>query len=106
MKSSPLLPESHIFVCANRRPETDPLGPGCGAHGDNVYTALKSAVLANRRTTSTWITKTACLGLCPKAGATVAVYAPGKTGAQIYIDVTTADVDSLLAQPSRTSPTP
>lgn len=96
MKRSPLLPTSHIFVCANRRPDGDPLGAGCGDHGEKVYSALKSAVLAQRRTGSTWITKTACLGLCPKAGATVACYAPGQANAQIFIDVTSQDIDTLL----------
>ena len=96
MIQSPLLPEAHLFVCANRRPVGDPLGPGCGAHGDQVYTTLKEIVQRERRTVSTWITKTACLGLCPKQGATVASYSPKHANGRIFIDVTAADVDQLL----------
>lgn len=95
MKGSSLVPASHLFVCANRRPENDPLGPGCGDHGEQVYAAMKGAVAARRSFGTTWVTKTACLGLCPKHGATVACYrsSPGDpAGGRLYVDVTIDDV--------------
>ncbi len=86
-------PRLHLFVCANRR-ESSPLGPGCGERGDALYDALKSAVAARRSFAEIWVTKTHCLGICPKRGATVARY-PGTE--PILADVEVADVDALLA---------
>ena len=85
----------HLFVCANRRPDSDPLGPGCGDHGERVYTAMKGMVAARRLIGAAWVTKTSCLGLCPKHGATVACYHPEpsvETAGQLFVDVTEADV--------------
>lgn len=101
MRAAPS-PGLHVFVCANRR-EGSPLGPGCGAHGDAVYDALKREVGARGEVTRTWITKTHCLGICPKHGATVARHPLGAdpTGAallpRILTEVTVGDVASLLA---------
>jgi hypothetical protein len=86
-------PRLHLFVCANRR-EGSPLGPGCGERGDALYDALKAEVAARGEHTTTWVTKTHCLGLCPKRGATVARY-PGSE--PILADVEVGDVPALLA---------
>jgi len=82
-------PRLHLFVCANRRTDS-PLGPGCGDHGEAVYNALKSSVTDVAKL---WITKTHCLGICPKSGCTVARYPEQK----IFTDVTTEDLPALFA---------
>lgn len=89
-----MAPRLHLFVCAHRR-EGSPLGPGCGEHGDAVYDALKSAVAQIRGgTTTVWVTKTHCLGICPKSGCTVARYP--NVECPIATGVTPADVPALL----------
>lgn len=90
-------PRLHLFVCANRRHDS-PLGPGCGDHGEAVYNALKDAVTDTR---GVWITKTHCLGICPKQGCTVARYPEQR----IVTEVTPTDVPMLLAEPG-SSPDP
>ena len=64
MRDAPA-PRLHLFICANRR-EGFPLGPGCGDRGDAVYDALKREVAVRGAVATTWITKTFCLGICPK----------------------------------------
>jgi hypothetical protein len=85
-------PRLHLFVCANRR-EGSPLGPGCGARGDALYDALKAEVSARHAVNEVWVTKTSCLGICPKVGATVARY-PSKE--PICADMEPAHVAALL----------
>src|SRR5262245_46835696 len=87
-------PRLHLFVCANRR-EGSPLGPGCAGHGDSLYDALKRDVARRGCVATTWITKTHCLGICPKHGATVARYPSG----EILTEAVPADLDVLLAEP-------
>ena len=89
-------PRLHLFVCANRRDDS-PLGPGCGERGDALYDALKAEVAARGEHTTTWVTKTHCLGLCPKRGATVARYPSSEP---ILSDVEVADVRALLGPAS------
>lgn len=72
-----IAPTVHLFVCANERGADSPLGTGCGERGYAVYNALKEEVAKRRDYSSVWVTKTHCLGICPKAGATVAVYPAG-----------------------------
>ncbi len=86
-------PRLHLFVCANRR-EGSPLGPGCGDRGEALYEALKVEVAARRKFNEVWVTKTHCLGICPKHGATVARY-PGSQ--PILSDVEVSDVARLLS---------
>jgi (2Fe-2S) ferredoxin len=86
-------PRLHLFVCANRR-EGSPLGPGCGERGDDLYAALKVEVSARHLVNEVWVTKTQCLGICPKVGATVARY-PSKE--PIRADMEPAHVAALLA---------
>jgi (2Fe-2S) ferredoxin len=66
-------PRVHLFVCTNRR-EGSPLGPGCGAAGDELYAQLKEEVGRRGVVADVWVTRTHCLGVCPKEGATVARY--------------------------------
>jgi hypothetical protein len=86
-------PRLHLFVCANRR-EGSALGTGCAERGDALYDALKSEVAMQRKVAEIWVTKTHCLGICPKQGATVARY-PGPD--PILSDVEIADIPLLLA---------
>jgi (2Fe-2S) ferredoxin len=74
MGSAPLAPKVHLFVCVNRRPEDSPLGPGCGDGGDAVFDLLKDEVAKRAAYRAVWVTRTLCLGVCPKRGCTVAVY--------------------------------
>jgi hypothetical protein len=96
MRAAPR-PRLHLFVCVNRR-EGSPLGPGCAERGDALYDALKSEVLARRKVAEIWVTKTQCLGICPKRGATVARYSgSGQGDDPIIADVEVPDVAQLLA---------
>jgi (2Fe-2S) ferredoxin len=88
-------PRLHLFVCANRR-EGSPLGPGCGNRGDAVYDALKEAVAGSGAVADVWITKTQCLGICPKQGATIARYPPRSGHGPIETEVEPSDVPALL----------
>ncbi len=69
----------HLFVCVNERAEGDPLGLGCGARGAEVYAALKEEVARRGEVSSTWVTRTYCLGVCPSEGCAVASYPKGET---------------------------
>jgi len=93
MDRASLAPFLHLFVCANRREADSPLGPGCGPHGDAVYKEMKADVARRGAHRDVWITKTHCLGICPKRGCTVAVHPAGV----IYKDVEEADAYGLLA---------
>ncbi len=98
MKPSPVpLPAAQLFVCVNRRPPGDPLGEGCGARGDLVYDTAKRAVLAARGASKVWVTRTYCLGICPKQGATAQrLVQRAQTPAALFTEVTPADVPALL----------
>ena len=88
MKPSPYRPRTHVYVCANRRADDDPLGSGCGEQGERVFAQLK------RLSPSTvWVSKTLCLGLCPKRGCTLAV-APAM---QYLVEVEESDVGDLVS---------
>jgi (2Fe-2S) ferredoxin len=96
-------PRLHLFVCANRR-EDSPLGPGCAERGTALYDALKHGVAARGQVNDVWVTKTHCLGICPRSGATVARY-PGTP--PILTDVEVDDAEALLAvTPPETPETP
>lgn len=59
----------HVFVCCTEG--------CCGARGgEAVYQALRTE-FSERKITDVLVTRTQCLGLCPEAGATVAVYPDG-----------------------------
>lgn len=93
-------PALHLFVCANVRSANDPLGAGCGPRGEAVYARLKDEVAARRAFASVWVTKTHCLGICPKSGCTVAEYPRGL----IYRDVETGEAAGLLGPAPAPSP--
>jgi predicted metal-binding protein len=94
-----LRPKVHIFVCGNTRPNDSPLGRGCGLVGEHVYTAFKSIVAREGAFRDVWVTKTACLGICPKHGATVAVYRAEKDGqrGEIFAEVEASDAEEMFA---------
>ena len=99
MRAAPA-PRVHLFVCANRR-EGSPLGPGCGDRGEALYAALKEEVARRGAIASVWVTKTHCLGICPKKGATVARH-PAAPPSAIVSDVEPHEAAALLdgAEPS------
>ena len=87
-------PRVHLFVCANRR-EGSPLGPGCGERGEAVYIAMKEEVARRGRVVDIWVTKTHCLGICPKSGCTVARH-PSAAPSAIIADVQPSDVPAIF----------
>jgi len=74
------------------------LGPGCGDYGEAVYAALKTEVARiPGGTADVWITKTYCLGICPRRGCTVARYpAPRPIVSEVMVE----DVPALLQPPA------
>jgi (2Fe-2S) ferredoxin len=92
MRDAPLLPGLHFFVCANRRPHDSPVGPGCASRGEEVFDTLKDEVAKRHLFADLWVTKTHCLGICPREGATIAIYPVGR----IVTEVTRDDALALL----------
>ena len=88
MKTAAFRPRLHVFVCANERADAG-LGPGCGAQGEAVFDALKAHTLGQAR--DVWVTRTGCMGYCPKQGAAVCVQPTGN----YFVDVTAADVTQI-----------
>lgn len=91
MQSAPTRPTVHFFVCGNRRPADHALGPGCGARGEAVFARLKERVACDREYHRIWVTQTACIGMCPRNGATVAIYPEGRLLTEVGAD----EADSL-----------
>jgi predicted metal-binding protein len=87
-------PRAQLFVCTNQRRADDPLASGCGVAGPRVYDALKREVARAGRVADTWVTRTGCLGHCPRGGCAVALY-PGN---EHFIDVDEHDACSLAAR--------
>jgi (2Fe-2S) ferredoxin len=96
MQPAPLAPKLHVFVCCNRREPASALGAGCGDRGEAVYAALKDEVAKRGEIASTWITRAFCLGICPKAGATVAVHGAGAP--RVLTEVGPEDAPRVLAE--------
>ncbi len=94
MKPSPLVPALHVFVCANRREAGSPLGAGCGDAGEAVFDAMKNEVARRSAYRAVWVTQTKCLGICPKHGATVALY-PQQS---VVSEVAPGDAPTLFEQ--------
>jgi (2Fe-2S) ferredoxin len=97
MHSVSTLPAVHLFVCKNQRPADGSLGPGCGNAGEVVYRALKEEVAKAGLFTTVWVTQTLCLGICPKKGATVAVY-PAQ---RVLTEVLASDAAQIFADATR-----
>ena len=91
LKKGPV-PDVHLFVCANHRDADSPLGPGCGDGGERVFAVMKAEVARRGAYRAIWVTKTYCLGVCPKSGATVAVYPQGA----LYSEVDETEAAMLL----------
>jgi hypothetical protein len=87
----------HLLVCANRRAADDPLGPGCGDAGEATYAVLKAEVARRGAYRAVWVTKTYCLGVCPKRGCTVASYPSG----DLFAEVDAEDAVMLMPKESR-----
>ena len=83
-------------MCANEREDVG-LGPGCGVRGEAVYVALKKLVAQHDLVRDVWVTKTHCLGICPKRGCTVARY---PSSDPIVTDITADDAPLMLDAPS------
>lgn len=94
MRLSALRPRVQLFVCANVRAADDPIRSGCGAHGPDVFAALKREVIASGAARSVWVTATRCQGQCPAKGCAVAIYPQSEHLADVTLD----DVAALLAR--------
>jgi (2Fe-2S) ferredoxin len=97
MHDAPLAPRVHLFVCGNRRDASSPLGTGCGDAGDAVYEAMKREVARRGAYRDTWVTRTHCLGQCPKRGCTVAIYPAGR----IVVEVDSSEAATLFDEATR-----
>ena len=97
MERSRYQPEQHLFVCVNRRDGSD-LGPGCGAGGEAVYAALRPHASYAR-----WVTRTQCLGICPREGTAIAIYTSAGIGnerAGLYTCDGPGDIHGILENQS------
>ena len=94
MKPAAIRPVVQLFVCTNERKVDDPLQSACGAHGPIVLSTLKRKVSELGRLRDVWVTKTACLGQCPKDGCSVVLTPSGEQ----WVDVTESDAAGLLAR--------
>jgi (2Fe-2S) ferredoxin len=92
MRAAPIRPSVHLLVCTNQREASSPLGSGCGERGERAYEALKAEVARRGVVASAWITRTGCLGICPKVGCTVVRH----PGALVFTDVDAGDAAELL----------
>jgi (2Fe-2S) ferredoxin len=98
MRAAPLAPSVHLFVCANRRPENSPLGQGCGAAGEAVFSALKAEVARRGAYRAIWITRTHCLGICPRTGCTVASYPAQRIVSEVDVGDAIGLLDAAVAR--------
>lgn len=94
MQLAPIAPGLHLLVCTNHREPSSPLGTGCAERGERVYDALKGEVGRRGLAASAWITRTACLGVCPKVGCTVVRH----PGGAVFTQVDLGDVGVLLGK--------
>jgi (2Fe-2S) ferredoxin len=92
MRPARFSPTAQIFVCGNQRAADDPLTSTCGAHGAAVYDALRKVVRERGLLASVWVTRTGCLGQCPKDGCALVIY---PAGGQL-LDVREADASAVV----------
>jgi (2Fe-2S) ferredoxin len=82
--------EKHILVCVNDRSDGR---WSCGHHeGLAIYEALKAHVKSHGLVQKVWVSRTGCLGLCPKEGVLLKVD-PGDTW---YEGLTLAELPSWI----------
>ena len=87
-------PSRHVFICTNRR-DADAGMASCGANdGARVLALLREARAVRGLYREIFVTESACLGVCPEAGATVVVYPEGVW----YVGVRAADVAEIFEQ--------
>ncbi len=94
MKPARIAPRVQLFVCTNARAADDPLQSACGSHGASVFAALRAEASRLGVVGAVWITRTACLGHCPREGCSVAVYPRGGQ----WTDVREEDAPRLLRE--------
>lgn len=93
MRQSTFAPRAQIFVCTNQRAEDDPLKSACGAHGTAVFDAIRSEVRARGLLAALWVTRTGCLGQCPREGCSVVVHPAGAQLVDVRVEDASAVVD-------------
>jgi microcystin degradation protein MlrC len=81
-------------VCVNRRAEDNPLGGGCGARGDDLHAALLGEIGRQRLYATVWLSRSYCVGACPRTGAAVAL-TPGGT---VLTEALPTDAVEILRQ--------
>lgn len=102
MKPSSIAPRVQLFVCTNVRAAEDPLKSACGAHGLPVFNALRAEASRLGVSGAVWITRSGCLGHCPRDGCSVVVYPRGGQ----WTDVRTEDTEALLREAITSNTTP
>ncbi|MDP3278550.1 MAG: (2Fe-2S) ferredoxin domain-containing protein [Deltaproteobacteria bacterium] len=100
MRPARVLPQAQLFVCTNSRAASDPLTSGCGATGPAVFDAARALVNAQGRLRTHWVTRTGCLGQCPRTGCAVALWPSGEQ----WIEADTNDVAAMVARLCLTAP--
>lgn len=106
MKPAAFAPRVHLLVCANARAADDPLRSGCGAAGPAVFAALKSAVLGAGAARGVWVTRTACLGHCPRVGCAVVIHPRNEHRVEVTADDAPALLREVLRAPPEGEPNP
>ncbi|MFO0562970.1 MAG: (2Fe-2S) ferredoxin domain-containing protein [Polyangiales bacterium] len=92
MRPSSFAPRAQIFVCTNQRAADDPLVSACGATGPAVFEAVRGEVRSRAMLATLWVTRTGCLGQCPRGGCAVVVHPPGVQ----LVDVRPEDASSVV----------
>ena len=85
--------ERHVFVCGNRRPESDPKGCCAAKHGEEILARLKEAVAIAGLRGRVRVNSAGCLGQCAH-GAVIVVYPE----AVWYGNVRPGDVERIVRE--------
>ena len=87
-------PSRHVFVCTNRRHADASMPSAEPTAATGVLAGLLDQRAARGLYREIFVTETACLGVCPIAGATVVVYPE----AVWYVGVAAGDVAEVFEQ--------
>lgn len=88
------LPEAHLLICTNERPDGNACCKKVGGH--EFFLKMKEELAGRGLRARLWVTRTGCLGYCNDVGCVVALYRHGETKPTIHSEVTDADFSSVL----------
>lgn len=95
------MPEAHIFVCTNERPEPKAACDRVG--GKDFYLKLKARLKESPYVKTHFASRAGCLGYCNLVGCTVAVYFKNKP-ALWFREVKEDDFEKIWEVFTQTSP--